>query len=344
MATKIQWCDESVNPIIGCSHASAGCKNCFAERQARRLGWMLPPGQTRDAYRSVIGEDGKWNGKTAVVPSGMDRLRKLANARKPRRVFVGSMTDIFHEAVDQMRVWQVFQYMSNAPQHTFLLLTKRPEYIAAWLYGVQDGEGTTWGIAPEKFPHVWLGVTAENQEQFDKRVPMICDPSSPSYWPGKKFVSIEPQLSAINCGAWLGPQKQEAYRVYGMTFTGDGISFDGDKGVEVNGAGLSAFSVTKPGFGGIEWVVNGCESGPKRRPAEADWFRSLRDQCKAAGVAYVLKQMEVVYVCPVCAGTSGSEYGPGCRKCGGLGFVFRREEMPQLDGRQWAEVPEGMPT
>lgn len=312
--TKIEWCDETVNPIVGCSHASIGCENCFAEAVAPSLARRMhgiairteerggdpgPALATADAYDSVLTEDGRWNGKTAVVESGMERLRKLAGPRvKPRRVFVGSMTDLFHESVDRGMLGSVFCYCAAAEQHTFLWLTKRPERIAEyitdlrrlwWDYGLQKGD--------RRWPNIWLGVTAENQEQFDRRVTAICDPSSPSYWPGRKFVSVEPVFGGLpDAHFWLGELGED--------------------------------------WMGIEWVLHGCESGPRRRPAELGWFRSLRDQCVSAGVPYFLKQGSW---CPACDGGCG---GRSCEVC----EAEKLRKMPMLDGRQWAEIPEGMPT
>lgn len=302
--TRIPWAHETVNPIVGCSKVSEGCSRCYAQRTARRLCHALPPGQTRDAYRSVIGEDGRWNGKTAVVDSGMEKLRALENDWKPKRVFVGSMTDLFHESVvsippEQNPIIDIFGAMQHAEQHTFLPLTKRPENVA-WLR-------TEWGHDTDSlrdmYPNIWLGVTAENQEQFDRRVAAICDPASPSHWPGKKFVSIEPMLGPVELR--FGQMQTQ-----------------------------------------VEWVIAGCESGPKRRPAEVGWFRSLRDQCEAAAVPLFLKQMEP---CRECYDRLDGWMPDDCVTCDLPRGVV---EMPRLtesylddphDGRQWAEVPEEMP-
>jgi protein gp37 len=157
--TKIPWCDWTWNPIVGCSPASEGCENCYAATIAKRfnLAW----------------------GSAHFVP---DRLCQPATVRQPGRVFVCSMADLWHETVSNNDRLLVLSAMRQAPWHTYILLTKRPQYIE-------------W-IAP--FPrNWWLGVTVENQARAQERIPILL--SIPA---AVRFVSVEPMLGLVRFARW----------------------------------------------------------------------------------------------------------------------------------------------
>jgi protein gp37 len=253
MTSKIEWCDETINPIIGCSKISVGCQNCYAERMACRLACMAMSKEGENSltpYTAVV--NGKispkddewdkptgWSGKTTFVESA---LEKPLRWKKPRRIFVCSMGDLFHESVnirgDEIR--SIFRVMAST-EHTYMLLTKRPTRMAACIdYLYED--------FAEELPNVWLGVTTENQQTADERVPILMQiPAT------VRFVSVEPMLGPIKL-PWL------------------------------------RYGILDPNyFNVIDWVICGGESGPGARPMHPDWARDLRDQCKEAGTPFFFK-------------------------------------------------------
>lgn len=257
-STGIEWTDATWNPIRGCARVSEGCRNCYAEGVAKRFSG---PGRP---YHGLIARTGQWNGGVMVVEHLLDwPLRK----RKPQRIFVNSMSDLFHEAVPDEWIDQIFAVMALAPQHTFQVLTKRPErmreYFAdlglrAEMIGIEaeaiggidrhtEDLKQRW---PLPLPNVWLGVSVEDQATADVRIPLLLQTPAAVRW-----VSAEPLLGPVDLlysafdGAW--PFKE---------------------------------------MGQLDWVVVGGESGRNARPMHPYWARSLRDQCQAAGVPFLFKQ------------------------------------------------------
>jgi len=187
--TKIEWCERSWNPITGCSKISEGCKHCYAERMSKRL-----------AGRCGYDKDEPF--KVTFHP---DKLDEPLRWRKPSRIFVCSMGDLFHEGVDDGLLCRVFDVMAVAEHHTFLILTKRParmrEFFARCVHG--------------NFQNLWLGVTAENQQRADERIPILLQIPA-----AKRFVSVEPMLGEIDitkyltqldwviCGCESGPNRR----------------------------------------------------------------------------------------------------------------------------------------
>lgn len=123
----IQWTDASWNPTRGCTRVSAGCMNCYAERQAHR---MNHPGGAYEGLTKIVGGQPRWNGKVRLLP---EMLELPLRWKRPRRVFVDSMSDLFHPDVPDDFIDRVFAVMACAPQHTFQILTKRPERMAEYL-------------------------------------------------------------------------------------------------------------------------------------------------------------------------------------------------------------------
>ena len=243
--TKIEWATDTWNPIVGCSKVSPGCANCYAERMAFRQTQMRPGCEYCDV---MIGK--KWNGKTAFVESQLD---KPLHWRKPRRIFVCSMGDLFHESVHDAWVGKVWDVMTQCPQHTFLLLTKRPEGMRRLFCEPCDIKMP---------PNIHIGVTAENQEQADKRIPILLQIPA-----AVRFVSIEPMLGPVSLWEWFpdGSCEKPAH-ITGVC----------EKNEEYEN--------------GIHHVICGGESGPGARPLHPDWVRSLRDQCVSADVPFMFKQ------------------------------------------------------
>lgn len=184
MTTKIEWVKNSDggagktwNPVTGCSMASPGCANCYAERMAKRLKAMGVK-----QYQSVIGDNGKWNGHITAVGSALDYP---INIKKPTTFFVNSMSDLFHPNVPDWVIARIWLVMAHSPQHTFQILTKRADEM----YHQVNLMVKNYGV----LPNVWLGVSAENQKYYDLRVlPLVNTPTA------VRFISFEPLLSAID--------------------------------------------------------------------------------------------------------------------------------------------------
>lgn len=202
--SRITWTDATWNPWVGCSPVSAGCANCYASRLAARF---CGPGER---YEGLVDfPDSKWDVHDAgigrrVMVAEMGRQRfngtikiqenlieKPIHWKRPRVIFVCSMSDPFHEKVPKEWFDRMMDVVEKAKQHTFLFLTKRPENIPE---GFADG-----------LEHVWVGVTAENQAMADKRIPTMLDRlrDDPDGAPWlKTFVSCEPLLGPIDLSAW----------------------------------------------------------------------------------------------------------------------------------------------
>jgi protein gp37 len=163
MSTLISWTDETWNPTTGCSRVSDGCRHCYAEALSLRYGWSTKPWTHVNAAENVI-----------LHP---DRLRKPYSWRTPSKVFVNSMSDLFHEQIPDDFVAQVFAVMNDLPQHTFQILTKRPERAAAWV-----GPWT---------PNIWMGTSVENQRET-ARIDVIRRAGALT-----RFLSCEPLLGDL---------------------------------------------------------------------------------------------------------------------------------------------------
>jgi protein gp37 len=253
--TAIEWTDATWNPVTGCSMVSEGCRNCYAATLAPRLAAM---GQ--DAYTDL-----PWTKKNAPknVKLHPGRLNQPLRWSKPRRIFVNSMSDLFHELVPFEFVDRVFAVMALTPRHTFQVLTKRPERMAEYattedraqrigaymtldvilevpkLRGLRGDEmawwrreGVTWPL-----PNIWLGTSVEDQRVVSRVDHLRRTPAA------VRFLSCEPLIGPL------------------------------DLDLE-----------------GIHWVIVGGESGRGHRPIEAQWVRDIRAQTEAAGAAFFFKQ------------------------------------------------------
>lgn len=180
----IEWTESTWNPVVGCTKVSPGCANCYAERMAKRLSAMAVsakargdrPGRTAN-YRQVVNAKGRWNGKVFLDDKAVDDPLKW---RLPRIIFVNSMSDLFHEGVPLDFIQRVFDVMNRCPQHTFQVLTKRPERT------VEFAPQLTWT------PNIWMGTSVENADVVERvrqlqRVPAHV-----------RFLSVEPLLGPIS--------------------------------------------------------------------------------------------------------------------------------------------------
>jgi protein gp37 len=178
--TKIQWTDETWNPFAGCSIVSPGCKNCYAMRDAYRKGFNPLTPHYREITRRVNGH-AVWSGKLALAPERI--LTKPLDWRRPRRVFVNSMSDLFHEDAPAAWIDRVFAIMAASSQHVFQALTKRPERMRDYCRARQG----------EPLSNLWLGVSVERQQEADERIPdLLATPAA------VRFVSAEPLLGPID--------------------------------------------------------------------------------------------------------------------------------------------------
>jgi len=274
-STNIEWTDEVWNPITGCSKVSQGCKNCYAER-------VFPRPYPGRAFTDIR--------------LHAERLDAPLHWRKPRRVFVNSMSDLFHDDVPDEFIDQIFAVMALAPQHTFQVLTKRAERMSAYLsaarahpVGMAALDKTLCSVAANPksqvgagcmlqgdiphlkvwpLPNVWLGVSVEDQETADYRIPLLLRTPAAVRW-----ISAEPLLGPVDLGKWL-------WSCCGNTTTGG----------EYMGQREEVCCNRPEPRDLLDWVVAGGESGPHARPMHPDWLRLLRDQCESAGVSFFFKQ------------------------------------------------------
>ena len=172
MATEIEWTDETWNPVTGCTKISPGCAHCYAEAVAKRL----------------------WRGRSfGDVRMHMDRLDRPRRWRRPRRIFVNSMSDLFHRDVPFWFVSAVLSVMEATPRHIYQVLTKRPKRMLEF-FGVLGGHR----FQPPPPSNLWLGVSVENQETADWRIPMLLDTPA-----ALRFVSAEPLLGPIDISTYM---------------------------------------------------------------------------------------------------------------------------------------------
>ena len=312
--THISWTDATWSPVTGCTKVSPGCENCYIER--------TPP--FRMAHKRF---DGDGIGATTGVMLHPERLEQPLKWRKPRRIFVCSMADLFHDDVPDEYIAQVWAVMALAPQHTFQVLTKRHARMRSLLTSVAfhiqvmlavwervDRPGIKMPL-----PNVWLGVSAEDQKRADLRIPKLLDTPS-----AVRFVSAEPLLGPVRLCHCVHPN-----------FGGDGPEID----CPLHGAVK------------LDWLIVGGESGPKARPMHPDWARSLRNQCTTAGVAFHFKQWGAHIPRDHTYGLYGgmrdvtlagdwSMFDP-TRTDGAVTMVsfVKRHHGRELDGRTWDEYP-----
>jgi protein gp37 len=320
--TGIEWTDATWNPVRGCSRISPGCEHCYAETMAGRF---AGPGQPYEGLvrLAAIGKHGRarWTGVVRLVP---EHLADPLKWKKPRRIFVNSMSDLFHENLSHEEIAAVFGVMAAATKHTFQMLTKRAARMKEWFAWLEDAAARSlavfphddviwrrnhvmWGAArragadlnashhdqPWPLPNVWLGVSAEDQQRADERIPLLLETPA-----AVRFVSYEPALGPVDFARWLDwPWFCQRCRSIPERHADTHLHCHDDGQV-----------VRRT----LDWIIAGAESGPGARPMDEAWVRSVRDQCAEEGVAFMLKQFA----------TSG-----------------KKVSLPLLDGKQWAEFP-----
>jgi protein gp37 len=268
--SSIEWTDATWNPVTGCTKVSPGCDHCYAERIVERF---------------------KGKGAFENVTLNEERLDAPLRWRKPRRVFVNSMSDLFHDSVPDEYIATVFAVMAFARQHTFQVLTKRHGRMRSLLNrqsfrrDVQrvalrrEGDRAPWLVKPWwPLRNVWLGVSVEDQKHANLRIPALLDTPAAVRW-----ISAEPLLGPID----LHAKDSRTFGPQWLPVTAYGVNTPDHRA----GDGSPIGDLYKDMYGpNLDWVVIGGESGPGARPMHPDWARSLRDQCSAAGVPYFFKQ------------------------------------------------------
>ncbi len=212
--SQIEWTNATWNPVTGCTKISAGCDNCYAERFSER-------------FRGVPGHSFQNGFDLTLRPS---RVNQPLSWKKPRMIFVNSMSDLFHKNVPTKFIESVFETMERADWHVFQVLTKRSSLLKRFVNSRYKDKP-----APE---HIWLGTSVEDETKRS-RIRHSQDTNA-----SVRVLSIEPLI---------GPPGQ------------------------LN-------------LAGIQWVIVGGESGPKARPMQLAWARSVRDQCIAQDVPFFFKQ------------------------------------------------------
>lgn len=281
--TSIEWTEKTWNPVTGCTRASAGCDNCYAVTMTHRLEAI---GMEKYSGLTVLNGKGDrhFNG---VVRTHEDALLIPLGWKKPARVFVNSMSDLFHGGIygqgHSDSTWkegvfnssgfefliEVWRVMKNCPQHTFQILTKRPRIAADLVWRV-----TAKLNLADPLPNVWLGASVENQQAADERIPhLLRCPAA------VRFISAEPLLGQIRFDR-LEPGK-------GM----DGLDCLRGGWHQGDGRIYENYSTPTGEHGRIDWIIAGGESGPGARSCNVEWIREIVRQCKAANVACFVKQL-----------------------------------------------------
>lgn len=263
MATKIEWVTnsdgtkgETWNPITGCTKVSEGCANCYAERMSKRL----------------AGRYGYPADEPFRVTLHPDKLEQPMRWKKPRKIFVCSMSDLFHSAVPLEFQLKILKVIKQCPQHTFQILTKRPEQIAMLDY--------VGGI--EFPPNVWLGISAENQQRADERIPELLKVTATV-----RFVSAEPLIGPLDLTHYLNgcPEPYGG----GIHYVSHDMALDACE-PEMEGMMIEEEPQWQQTMPELFWVIVGGESGPNARPMHPQWARDIRDQCQASGTQFFFKQ------------------------------------------------------
>lgn len=260
--SAIEWTEATWNPIVGCSRVSEGCRHCYAERQAYRAEAMGIP--QYEGMTHKVGSEIRWTGKVALVESALELPLKW---KKPRRIFVNSMSDLFHETVPDEWIDRIATVMVEASQHTFQVLTKRPERMLAYLAGRKHLIDTVEN-RPVEWPsrNIWWGVSVEDQATADARIPLLLRTPAAVRW-----VSYEPALGPVDFG---GITDRRGQVIDALSIVDDNVEDDD----LYHGACL-------------DWIVVGGESGPGARPFDLAWARQTIAQGQAAGVPVFVKQL-----------------------------------------------------
>ena len=313
--SAIEWTDDTWNPLAGCTPVSDGCRNCYAATMALRLEAM---GQAKYAEVARRTTEGRAVFTGHINYAHGDAVALPLTWKRPKRIFVNSMSDLFHEAVPERFISQVYTTMEAAYWHTFMVLTKRPERMA---------EYTTWrtkvtGAMPA---NIWHGTSVENQKAADERIPHLLRVPA-----AVRFLSCEPLLGPVDLEQWVYSRRSRMRHLM--------------HGPACLNEEQAAHSVPPVG---IHWVIVGGESGTKARPMHPDWARGLRDQAVATGAAYFFKQWgewapldQLEDLEPSDMDQRQAVFDDGPRITTTVRRVGKSAAGRLLDGRTWEEVPQ----
>jgi len=308
--TGIEWTDSTWNPIRGCSRVSEGCRNCYAESVAARFSGAGAPYEGLAKFVVVAdGVEARWTNEVRLIEK---HLEDPIRWKKPARIFVNSMSDLFHPGVKDEWLGRIFDVMARAPQHIYQILTKRPERMLDVLYAAGDSEVATSFTQtysqPWPPPNWWFGVSVENQETANARIPILA--KCPA---AVRFVSYEPAIGPLDLAIAAG----------------DPVS-----------------------MAAIDWFICGGESGSRARPMHPQWARAVRDLCVDLGIPFFFKQWGewVDPSQNLCAlHTAGvheyiSDQREHSKNCPNeetlLVRIGKKIAGSTLDGRDWKEFPQ----
>ncbi len=334
----ISWCDATWNPIRGCSRVSEGCRHCYAERMAAR---DLPAHRSPTTGKpfALMTPDGpRWTGRVELIESKLD---EPLHWRKPQRIFVNSMSDLFHESLSDEAIDRVFGVMALCPQHTFMVLTKRAKRMCEWsnhcvgrladaIIAFRESGGDFGCVKPipslppgshwYPLPWVQLGVSVEDQPSADERIPLLLQTPA-----AVRFVSYEPALGPVDFTRVEHSNPESSGGPYFLdVLRGKGCSVGGNWGCPT-----------------IDWLICGGESGPGARPMSPAWARAARDQAVAAAVPFFFKQWgEYGYFDQVSEDVARELDAAGELPSSSPLRLGKRAAGRVLDGREWNESPE----
>lgn len=288
--TEIAWTDSTFNPWVGCAKVSPGCQHCYAEtlmdKRMGRVQWGV------NGTRSVTSPANwkqvrQWNAE--AVRTGVRR-----------KVFCGSLCDWLEDRPDT-NAWRIglLELIELTHGLDWLMLTKRTENAVRL---IQQAAGRDIRNFFERNPHVWFGASVENQEQADKRIPMLLE------LPARvRFLSMEPLLGLVDLNRWLVAD------------------------MRADGGGVGRLNV-------IHWIIVGGESGDNARPMHSDWARSIRDQCQAAGVPFFFKQWGEWWPHEQGQWAGGPSVNPDLADAE-FYHIGKKNAGRILDGREWSDFP-----
>lgn len=289
--TGIEWTDATWPIVQGCDYESPGCAHCYVPRTLWRLMHNPNPVISGPIAGLVRKHDNGMPIFTGRLALREDRLDWPLHWKKPRRIFVPSHGDLFHKDVPDSFIDRVFAIMALCPRHTFQVLTKRAKRMCQYTISARDRVAAqtsqpnddhpldslgSCGATemPWPLPNVWLGVSVEDQPRADERIPELLNTPA-----AIRFLSCEPLLGLIRLNMLTRYVRSGA------------LIDDALTGFRSNGYGGS--------YGHkVDWVIAGNESGPRRRPGDLAWMRSLRDQCAASGTKFFGKQDDKVKPLP----------------------------------------------
>ena len=299
--TKIEWADRVWNPTVGCTPVSEGCRHCYAKRMFERF------------YQDHKFENVKCHPERLSIPQGWI---------KPQRIFVDSMSDLFHPDVPDKFIDDVWLAMFLNYRHTYLVLTKRPERMKQWV------DEMLAGCMGHVFDNIWLGVSVEDQKTADERIPLLLQTPA-----AKRFVSVEPMLGDVDLTRikWAripidpenykfgAPAPDELWSLRNVVFSRPGDEYNNP-------------------VVGLDWVICGGESGPGARPLPAKWVPHLCDQCVDHDVHFFFKQWGewTEYPGNVDMSHRSMTYQHGLTYY----RVGKKNAGNLLDGEVWNQIPE----